>query len=70
MTVSHRHLPLIVLLALPGFMSLRPVALGAQQWAVHDMNRPLPPVVDPGRTDGRPPTPSSCSARMRCRSGG
>jgi hypothetical protein len=55
MTVSHRHLPLILLLALAGFFSLRPAALGAQQWPIHDMNRPLPPVVDPG-TAGQPPS--------------
>ena len=55
MIVSYRHLPLILLLALPGFIALRPVALDAQQWPIHDMDRPLPPVVDPGAA-GRPPS--------------
>jgi hypothetical protein len=46
---------LIVFLAILGLMPLRPAALGAQQWSVHDMNRPTPPVVDPGSA-GKPPS--------------
>jgi hypothetical protein len=55
MTIAHRRLPLVVLLAQLGLMPFRPVALGAQQWPVHDMHRPLPPVVEPG-SGGRPPS--------------
>jgi hypothetical protein len=55
MTRSFGHCPLIVVVTVLGLMPLRPAALGAQQWSVHDMNRPTPPVVDPGSA-GRPPS--------------
>jgi len=30
--------------------------MAQQQWQVHDMNRPRPPVVTPGKTDDQPPS--------------
>jgi hypothetical protein len=44
-----------LLLAMIGLLAARPLALDAQQWSIHDMDRPPPPVVDPGST-GRPPS--------------
>jgi len=44
-----------LLLGMIGLLAARPLALDAQQWSIHDMDRPLPPVVDPGST-GRPPS--------------
>jgi hypothetical protein len=44
-----------LLLAMFGLLSTRPLALDAQQWSVHDMDRPPPPVVDPGSA-GSPPS--------------
>jgi 3-keto-disaccharide hydrolase len=50
-----RRLPsLVVFLTILGLMPLRPAALNAQQWSVHDMDRPTPPVVDPGSAGGPP----------------
>ena len=46
--------PLRVLLAIFG-IAARPLASAAQQWSIHDMDRPPPPVVDPGSA-GRPPS--------------
>ena len=51
----HRHPLLIVFLPLLGLLPLRPAALSAQQLSVHDMDRPTPPLVDPGSA-GRPPS--------------
>jgi hypothetical protein len=36
-------------------LAARPLASGAQQWSIHDMDRPSPPVVGPGSAD-RPPS--------------
>jgi hypothetical protein len=55
MRFPRRHPPLIAFLAILGLMPLPPAALSAQQWSVHDMDRPTPPVVDPGSA-GRPPS--------------
>jgi hypothetical protein len=54
MIVLLRHPPPLVLLALLG-LAARPPASDAQQWSVHDLDRPPPPVVDPGSAD-RPPS--------------
>jgi hypothetical protein len=43
-----------LLLAVFGLLSTRPLTLDAQQWSVHDMDRPPPPVVDPGPAGGQP----------------
>jgi hypothetical protein len=54
MIVLPHHRPrlvLLVTLALAG----RPPASEARQWSIHDMDRPSPPVVDPGSAD-RPPS--------------
>jgi len=45
----------ICFVAMIGLLPVRPLALDAQQWPVHDMNRPPPPLIDPGST-GRPPS--------------
>jgi hypothetical protein len=49
--ICNSRIGLLVILALAG----RPLASEAQQWAIHDMDRPPPPVVDPGSAD-RPPS--------------
>ena len=50
-----RRLPsLIVFLTILGLMPFRPAALGAQQWSVHDVDRPTPPLVGPGSAGGPP----------------
>jgi 3-keto-disaccharide hydrolase len=43
----------VCVLALLG-LAARPLASGAQQWSIHDMDRPAPPVVDPGSADRSP----------------
>jgi len=44
-----------LLLVMIGLMAARPLALDAQQWSIHDMDRPPAPPVDPGSA-GRPPS--------------
>jgi hypothetical protein len=55
MRFPRRHPALTAFLAMLGLIPLLPAALSAQQWPVHDMRRPTPPVVDPGSA-GRPPS--------------
>lgn len=47
-------------IALSAFLALlsSPVPAGAQQWPVHSMDRPRPPVVDPGPERAPVPPPS------------
>jgi hypothetical protein len=54
MSFARRHHPLIVFLTILSLMPFQPAALGAQQWSVHDMDRPTPPIVDPGSAGGPP----------------
>jgi hypothetical protein len=59
---------LIVLLAMPGLLAAAGISKSGNQaeaqkaalekWAVHDLNRPLPPVVDPGPSGPPVPAPS------------
>ncbi len=55
MSFFRRRTPLLFLLTMLGLMPSGPQTLVAQQWPIHDMNRPTPPLVDPGSA-GRPPS--------------
>jgi hypothetical protein len=57
----------VVLLVMPGLMAALAVKespqtaaqrAGLEKWAIHDLDRPVPPVVDPGPAGPPMPTPS------------
>ena len=53
--------PAIVLSALAVLVAVAAAAQGRKDWEIHDLNRPVPPIVDPGTAStpeqpGRPPS--------------